>query len=115
MKRSILCLSVLFILFYSIGGFPAESNGKIPITTKSDKARENYLKGRDLLEKLRARDSLEYFQKAVAEDPNMAVRFLQLSFAEPTGKGFFDDLKKATSLADKASEGERLWILGTEA
>ena len=33
----------------------------------------------------------------------------------PTAKEFFDHLKKAVSLADKASEGERLLILSTEA
>jgi len=116
MKRSILFLSVLFILFYSIGGFPADQkSGKMAITTSSEKARDYYLKGRDLFEKLRGRDSLEYFQKAVAEDPNMAVGYLQLAFTEPTAKGFFEDLKKAVALSNKASEGERLWILGTEA
>ena len=37
------------------------------------------------------------------------------AFVSPTGKEFFDHLKKAVSLAGKASEGERLLILGNEA
>jgi len=88
---------------------------KIPITTSSAKAKDDFLKGRDLSEKLRVVDSRAYFQKAVQEDPNFATAYLNLALAQLNAKGFFEDLTKAVALSKKVSEGERLVILGTEA
>lgn len=93
----------------------AQEKGKLPMTTKSEKAREYYLKGRDLAEKLRGQESKEYFEKAVAEDPDFAIAHLNLCFVQPTAQGFFDEFNKALALADKVSEGERFWILGIQA
>src|ERR1044072_1695952 len=89
--------------------------GKIPITTSSEDARKEFLQGRDLNEKLLIQDSIAHFDKAISLDPNFAWAELSRSAVSPTGKEFFDHLKKAVSLADKASNGERLLILGTEA
>ena len=89
--------------------------GKIPITTSSDEARKEFLQGRDLNEKLLIQDSIAHFDKAIALDPNFAWAELNRSAVSPTGKEFFDHLKKAVSLADKASNGEKLLILGAEA
>ena len=88
---------------------------KVPITTGSDRALEYYLGGRDLAERLRGQESIEYFEKAVAEDPDFAMGYLNLSFVSPSAKGFFENLGKARALIDKVSEGERLYILGVEA
>jgi tetratricopeptide (TPR) repeat protein len=89
--------------------------GKIPITTSSDEARKEFLQGRDLNEKLLIQDSIAHFDKAISLDPNFAWAELSRSAVSPTGKEFFDHLKKAVSLADKGSSGEKLLILGTEA
>ena len=89
--------------------------GKIPITTSSEEARKEFLKGRDLNEKLLIQDSIQHFDKAISLDPNFALAELSRANVSPTGKEFFDHLKKAVSLADKASNGEKLLILGTEA
>jgi len=51
----------------------------------------------------------------VAKDPNFALAHYNLALSSPTAKEFFDHLKQAVKLADKASEGERLMILGLEA
>ncbi len=115
--NSISCSLLLLIsalLLVIVGCAPCE-DGKIPITTTSEEAREYYLQGRDLFEKLRAQESRQFFEKAVAEDPDFAMGYLFLSFAQPSAKGFFEKLDKAVALADKVSEGERLWILGVEA
>ena len=92
-----------------------EKDGKIPITTTSDEALKYFLQGRDLFEKLRFQESLQHFQQAVAADPDFAFGYLFLAFAETSAKGFFEKLNKAVALLDKASEGERLWILGVQA
>jgi tetratricopeptide (TPR) repeat protein len=89
--------------------------GKIPITTSSEEARKEFLQGRDLNEKLLVQDSIAHFDKAISLDPNFAWAELNRSAVSPTGKEFFDHLKKAVSLADKASNGERLLILSAEA
>jgi tetratricopeptide (TPR) repeat protein len=89
--------------------------GKIPVTTSSDEARKEFLQGRDLNEKLLIQDSIQHFDKAIALDPNFAWAELSRAQVSPTGKEFFDHLKQAVSLSDKASNGEKLLILGTEA
>jgi tetratricopeptide (TPR) repeat protein len=89
--------------------------GKLPVTTASEEARKEFLKGRDLNEKLLIQDSIAHFDKAISLDPNFALAELNRALVSPTGKEFFEHLKKAVSLADKASNGEKLLILGTEA
>lgn len=57
-------LSALFLSALVSMSFAAGKNGeKIPITTNSKEAKEEFLKGRDLFEKLRATDANEHFKK----------------------------------------------------
>lgn len=92
-----------------------KDSGKIPVTTSSEEARAEFLKGRDLSEKLQITDSIANFEKAVSLDPNFALAELNLANSAPTGTEFFEHLNKAVSLAGNASNGERLLILATEA
>jgi tetratricopeptide (TPR) repeat protein len=91
------------------------NEAKIPITTKSEEAKNEFVQGRDLADRLLAQDSLQHFQKAVALDPDFASAELAWANSAPTAKEFFEHLNKAVSLADKASEGERLLILSNQA
>ncbi|HWY71414.1 MAG TPA: tetratricopeptide repeat protein [Terriglobales bacterium] len=93
----------------------ASENGKIPITTSSDEAKKEFQAGRALFEKLLAQDSIQHYDKAIALDPNFAIAELGRANSAPTAKDFFDHLKKAVSLADKVSEGERNVILANQA
>ena len=88
---------------------------KIPVTTEVTEARQEYIKGRALGENLRAHDSREVLQRAVAKDPTFALGHYSLALNSPTAKEFFSHLNQAVSLSDKASEGERLMILGLQA
>jgi len=102
------------------GGSSTVSNktgdsGKIAVTTTSEEARKEFLQGRDLQEKLLIQDSIQHYDKAISLDPNFALAELNRAQVSPTGKEFFDHLKKAVAMADKASNGEKLLILGTEA
>ena len=94
---------------------PNSAEGKIPVTTSSEEARKEFLQGRELQEKLQIQDSIQHFDKAISLDANFALAELSRANVSPTGKEFFDHLKKAVALADKASNGEKLLILGTEA
>jgi tetratricopeptide (TPR) repeat protein len=91
------------------------SEGKIPITTKSDEARQEFLQGQNLSDRLLAQDSLQHFDKAIALDPDFASAALARANSSPTTNEFFEYQQKATALADKVSEGERLMILANQA
>jgi tetratricopeptide (TPR) repeat protein len=93
----------------------AKGSGKIPVTTSSEDARKEYLAGRDLQEKLRITDSIQHFDKAISLDPNFALAELNRANVSPTAKEFFDHLKKAVTLSEKASDGERMLIQAAEA
>src|SRR5215831_9111869 len=92
----------------------SSEGGKIPITTKSEEAKSEFLQGRALAEKLLAQDSLAHFDRALALDPEFASAELARCNAAPTAKDFFEHQQKAVSLVDKASEGEKLLILASE-
>lgn len=97
---------------------PAGANattGKIPVTTSSEEARKEFLAGRNLSEKLRITDSIAHYDKAISLDPNFALAELTRAQVSPTAKEFFDHLKKAVALSDKASDGERMLIQAAEA
>ncbi len=95
----------------SSGSTSSADAGKLPITTKSEQAKQEFLQGRDLSERLLGQESLQHFDKALSLDPEFASAELARANNSPTAKEFFDHQKKAVSLADKVSEGERLLIL----
>jgi tetratricopeptide (TPR) repeat protein len=99
----------------ALGIAHADADGKIPITTSSEEARQLYLKGRNLADTLRATDARRFYQEAVAKDPSFARAYLDLANTAGTAKEFFAAVKRAVALADKASEPERLMILGLDA
>lgn len=92
-----------------------KDEGKIAVTTMSSEAEAEFIKGRELFEKLRQRESLEYFENAFAKDNNFAMAYYYHSLANPTAKGFFDDLDNAVANTENVSEGERLIILALQA
>ena len=118
MKAQFFNVGVLIIIsIFAVGnsfGVQTET-GKIPITTTSDEARQLFQQGRDLSESLQGQESLQYFDQAVKKDPNFAQGYLLLAFAQPSVRGFFENLDKAKALLDKVSEGEKWYILGVEA
>jgi tetratricopeptide (TPR) repeat protein len=97
------------------GRSAAASHDKVPITTKSEDARKEFLQGRDLAGRLLGQESLQHFDKAIALDPDFATAELARAANSPTAKEFFEHLNKAVNLADKSSEGEKLLILANQA
>ncbi len=111
--RSLLAAALVILILSSITA--VASDGKIPITTKSDEARKEFVQGRDMVERLLVNDSVQHFDKALALDPSFAAAELARANASPTAKEFFEHLKMAVSLADKTSEGEKLQIWAAQA
>ena len=114
-KSGLVFLTILFSLFFVTSCAEKKEEGKIEITTMSSEAKNEFIQGRDLFEKLQQRESLQYFEKAIANDNEFAAAYYYHSLANPTAKGFFEDLDNAIAYADKASEGERLMILALKA
>lgn len=108
-------IAVLFALIFFSGCEKQEDEGKIAVTTMSSEAKDDFLKGRDLFEKLRQRESLQYFENAFAKDNKFAMAYYYHSIANPTTKGFFKDLDDAVANVENISEGERLIILALKA
>src|SRR4030066_2030447 len=120
MKKFILSGFIFFASFLTVlvlltGCTKKEDDGKIPITTVSEEAKQDFLKGRDLSEKLKQQESLQHFENSLTKDNNFALAYYYHAFANPTTKGFFEDIDKAVALADKVSEGEKLMILAFQA
>ncbi len=108
-------LAALGAAFVFAAASPAAAADKIPITTSSDEARQLYLEGRDLNEKLRATDARVRFEKAAAKDPGFALAQVGLANTSGTAKEFFEGVDRAVALAGKASESEKLLICALDA
>ena len=106
--------AIAFSTTAATGVAQSAAPGKVPITTSSPDARDLYLKGRELAERLRATDAREYYKQAVAKDPNFAMGHIGLANTSGTTKEFIDAVTRAASLASQVSEGERHIILGQE-
>jgi len=61
-------------------------DGKVPITTASQEARQAYLKGRDLLEKLRGTDARAHFARAAEFDSTFALAQLGPATTAPAAR-----------------------------
>jgi tetratricopeptide (TPR) repeat protein len=102
---------------HSSAGGPSASTSsqQIPVTTKSEEAKKEFLLGRDLSERLLGQDSLQHFDKALALDPDFATAELARANNSPTAKEFLQHLQNAVNLANQVSEGEKLLILANQA
>ena len=103
-------IGILLAAFILSGCF----QDKMPLTTSSEKARDYYLIGLDLSERLRRKDAAEYFQKAIAADTNFAFAYLNLALTHGSTKDFLHNFYKAVEKSENASEAEQLWIKGWE-
>ena len=105
-NRSIIWLFILF-LFLSVLCISTVAK-EISITTKSDKAKELFIKGRSLADNLQSVEAAHVFDEAIKADPNFALAHV---FRALTGIGGFnvvhEHLNTAMKLADKVTEGEK--------
>ncbi len=97
------------------GGGASAASATVPITTASAEARQHYLTGLDLFDKLRFADARGPFQLAAAKDSNFALAHYYLAIDAATPQAFFQHLNRAVALESKASDGERLLIQALQA
>ena len=91
------------------------AGARVPITTASAEARQAYLQGLDLVEKLRATDGRASFARAAELDPGFALAYYGLATTAPTMGEFLPALRKAVALADRVSPGEADMIRALDA
>jgi tetratricopeptide (TPR) repeat protein len=114
-SRSTVACIVLLIFVVATQWATTAADDKVPITTTSTDARELYLKGRDLAEKLRATDARKLYEQAVAKDANFALGHIGLANTSGTNKEFIEAVTRAAALADRVSDGEKHVVLGLDA
>jgi tetratricopeptide (TPR) repeat protein len=91
------------------------AKGKVPLSSKSDEAKKLYDEGLAMFDQVRFHDARQKFLQAAGKDPDFAMAHYQLALTSPSNKESVEHTKQAIALADKASEGERLQILGLQA
>ncbi|MGB5287064.1 MAG: tetratricopeptide repeat protein, partial [Ignavibacteriaceae bacterium] len=111
----LLMIVILFTFIILSGCSKQEDEGKIAVTTMSSEAKNDFLTGRELFEKLRLQESLQHFENAFAKDDKFVMAYYYHSLANPTNKGFFEDFDNAVANVESVSEGERLIILALKA
>src|SRR3982751_4646152 len=108
-----LVVSVTILLGLASGA--RADDAKVPVTAASNEALQLYLKGRDLLEKLRGTDARKLFDQAIAKDKSFAMAYVGLANTAGTTKEFFDAVDHAVAAAGTASAPEQLLIRGLDA
>ncbi len=111
LTRLIILISLgIGLLVSALAGCSNSGVEKIPITTSSDQARQFFVPGRELNEKLRPLEAGHYYREAITLDSNFALAYLYLAATDLRSDEKLRHLEKAMSLADRVSEGERLMI-----
>ena len=106
-------LSIIVFIFPIL--FLACQEENLPVSTKSDVALQNYLKARELFEKVNYQDAVPFLEAALEADSNFALAYLFLAQTRPSVNDRYSLIEKAKSLSNNVSKGERLIILGYEA
>ncbi len=110
-KNSITIIVIMLMLFVSC----SQEVSKVPITTNSEEAKELYLKGLSLADRLRSEEAVSYFEDALALDSNFAMAYIGIAFSRLNPTQLVPNLQKAIALKPIISRGEQLWIEASEA
>ncbi len=83
---------------------------KLPVTTASDAARQEFFEGTLAADMGRQNDANTHFENAVAADPAFAAGYLQVAATAASTQEFSTNLAKAVENAANASRAEQLMI-----
>lgn len=84
--------------------------GEIPVTTRSESARMDFIAGQAALDRGDGAVANTLFRAAVTADPDFTYAWFNLSNVAFSTEEFAESLKRATASAAKASEGEQLLV-----
>ncbi len=105
-------ITACVVLLMSLIGCSSKpvDDGKVPISTSSEKARELFVQARDLNDRLRGNEATPLLQQAIALDSNFAQAHLLMSQTAPGAAEFFASLDAARRTAVFATEAEQ-WMI----
>ncbi len=86
------------------------SSAKVPVTTQSTLAANEFQKGMIFANKLQTVQAATHFRLALDADPTFATAWLNLAYVSPGTALFVAYLDSAKAYASQASEGEQLII-----
>jgi tetratricopeptide (TPR) repeat protein len=84
--------------------------GELPVTTASDEAMQEFLKGLELLDQGHAQEARPYFDKALEWDPNFVSAQMYRANSASSAKDWADNRDKLLAMRDKANESEALMM-----
>jgi tetratricopeptide (TPR) repeat protein len=107
---------MVFLVALAMYGYSNPGDdGKVPVTTKSEEAKRDFLLGRSQLDHNDVHEARANFDKAIAADTGFALAYLYRSTCAATITEMERFAAKAGLHAEQVSEGERLIIRATEA
>jgi tetratricopeptide (TPR) repeat protein len=83
---------------------------KMPVTTSSPQALQDFLQGRELMEKYRLSEALVYFKKALELDSNFVLAYLYMNDCFISSKEQLENFNQAFKRIDAVSRGERVMV-----
>jgi tetratricopeptide (TPR) repeat protein len=89
---------------------PAGVVEEIAITTASDEAREDFLRGQRLLDVGRPQEANAAFKQAAEKEPTFAYAYLNIANSSASAEEFKTNLDRAAANVSDKSEGERLLV-----
>ncbi len=107
MKQIIKTALLIPVTFCFIAGCQKD---KMPITTSSPQALQYFLQARELSEKLRNNEAVEYYNKAIELDSNFVLAYLYMADSKVSSTEQLTYLNRAFKLIDAVSRGERLLV-----
>jgi tetratricopeptide (TPR) repeat protein len=107
----------VFILFgvLSLSLIAGCQEDKIPITTNSEIARDYFIKGRSLSDRLRYQEAIDNFELALKHDPDFTLANYHMAMLDATPAGRLAHFDKAKNDMKNASWGEQQLVLAMEA
>ncbi len=111
MTTRIITCSLLVLLLLLGCTKREETNNKIPITTKSDEAKELFLEARALQNVLEIDKATQLLSKAIKLDSTFAMAYLMKGMISTDFNSRRDLIANAMKHRTIVSEGEKLWIL----
>lgn len=104
--------SLLLVLV--MAGSPARAQ-MLPVTTKSEEAREHFEMGRNAAHHYQFAEAREHLDKAIAADPSFVLAHLHRGGSAATLSELQDYLNRAEANRDSVSEGEQQMIVAFRA
>ncbi len=113
-KHNIWLLTALLFLFVACQSDKEPKmtypEGEIPVTTASDEAMQEFLKGLELLDHGNAQEARAYFDKALELDPDFVSAQMYRANSASSAKDWAENRDKFLAMRDKANEGEALMM-----